>query len=109
MIDSLRRLASLATLIASTVAAVGLPVHGHAVHDDHETLHVEVGHHHHDAAYEQGEVRLIVRGLRVALPVPWIESASPAAVSEVRIQHPAVDRPTGRDPPVPSSPRAPPA
>lgn len=92
-----------------TVAAVGVPVHGHASHDGHDQAHVEHGHHDHDTGYAQGDERLIQRSYRIAIVVPVVSAILVDEPVESRDEPPTSDDPVGRAPPTPGSPRAPPA
>lgn len=110
LVNTPPRTALLITMIVSSSATgIGAPVHGHAVHDGHDSPHVEEGHHSRGPDFVQGDDRVQERSPRLTFSPPgderpsiWPERCGPQDA-------PAPERPHGRDPPLPSAPRAPPA
>lgn len=97
-----------ATAVLCTLAAVGVPIHGHASREGHDQAHIELAHHDHGAEYAQGDARLIKHAPRLVVVAPAVPTiVDDTIVSPLEL--PADDEPVGRAPPAPGSPRAPPS
>lgn len=97
-----------ATLVLCTLAAVGVPLHGHVSHEGHDQAHIELAHHDHDADYVQGDARLIQHAPRLVVVAPVVPTIVDDAIVS-RNERPTPHEPVGRAPPTPGSPRAPPS
>lgn len=97
-----------ATLVLCTLAAVGVPLHGHASHEGHDQAHIGLAHHDHDADYVQGDARLIQHAPRLVVVAPVVQTITDDAIVSPD-ERPTTHEPVGRAPPTLGSPRAPPS